>query len=1265
MNQVLWKDVVREIRHSLPRFLSIIAIIMLGVAFFIGIRAAGPSMLDTSRAFYHQHQMPHGWVQGTYGLNQEDMNVLKQADKQVDWLAMTTVQASIHPGNETLKVFPWSNKPQENFFHVVAGRAPQASGEIVLDDQYQQTDVAKEMTFKLGDELTLSMDDHSGQTSQPHLQQETYKVVGFVESPLYFERTARGMGAEDGFAAVVSQDITGDIYTEAYFWQQGLSNQQAFSDEWEDVLTHLGETLEDALKSRPDQRLIQVKTLAQEDIDQGQKDIDQGYHDLRQGKSELEQAKETLEENRQKLHEAQSELEEGQQELQSGQDKYAQGLVDAHKGEKDLKEAEATLKKHQEDYQQGEKEYQAGLKAYQDQLAQGLKDLKNQQAKIDAQAQGLASTKQELDQEQANLDNQWKHISQETGLSVDQIQAGGMDPGQYQAQRQALESQIADLQAQVPLSQKQSDLQSQLALLEDQEASLQTQIAALTEDGTQADHLASLQAELTQILTQKEQVMDQLAQIRPLADIQADIQAAKADLEQLVEQYQGMRALMQEMGPQIQALKDGQVRLDQAWAKYHSGKQAMEEGQAQLNQAWVQYRQQENSLPQPLQEAKDKLAQAKQELDQGQVDLKKGKEAAKTGQDKLAQAFLDLESGRRDWAKGRQKYEEGMAEWLDGQADYQAGEKDYQEAYPQAIADLEKGQKDLDQARKDLRNLLKPQYMVSSTVDDDVYQGIANNAKQLNVIANIFPVFFLAIAVLVTYSTIKRMTQEQRNYMGTLKQLGYSDQAILSKFLVYAGLAATLGIILGLIVGYRVFPPVVLAAYNIMYHFNQPVVHYAPGWMAVIALIAYLTAFIPAYFSPKKLLDDAPVNLLRPQAPRSGNKTFIENWQALWRRLSFKRKMTVRNLLRYKGRNLMTMLGVAGCTMLIVTGYGISNTISGIVSEQFDRIHTYDAFVIMDQEASQTDRMAVQDFLSEDSGVQAFVPMSQQSVETDLKGIPNQTVTVLMPMEDDWQNFETYFQLNERTSPEKHLTIPKGQVIITERLEEFVHSRNKETLPFVYDGLKADLTVSAVTENYVGHYMYMHAQDFQEAFKEKPKLNAFYVDYKGHPSQELRDQIADLEGVLTTLNIEDTAEGLQQSLGSLDLITLVLVISAAGLAFIVLYNLTNINIAERMKELATIKVLGFYSKEVSLYIYDEILVLTFLGASLGLIFGYGLTYFIMKTMQLNNVLFYPRVHWDSYLYSFALTFVFSGIVMFIMHRKIRQIDMVEALKAVE
>ena len=574
----------------------------------------------------------------------------------------------------------------------------------------------------------------------------------------------------------------------------------------------------------------------------------------------------------------------------------------------------------------------------------------------------------------------------------------------------------------------------------------------------------------------------------------------------------------------------------------------------------------------------------------------------------------------------------------------------------------ELGKSDLQTAKSELSEV---SYVVSNRQNFSSYSTLADNAKKLNVIANLFPVFFFAIAILVVYSTVKRMAYEQRNYMGTMKQMGYTNIQIISKFIIYAGLACLLGVILGIYLGYKIFPPLIIGAYNLMFYLDEVKVVQSNRWNLIVGCISLLCALVPAIYPPIKMLQKAPAYLLTPEPPKQGKKIWLENLTVLWDRLNFNRKMALRNLFRYKGRNLMTLIGVSGCTMLITTGLGISDTISGLVSEQFDSIQRYDATIYLEEELTSHQLSQIMEKVAAISGVQNTIPIySQKYTSNDKNGVESEInlVVPLVPSED----FNKFVRLHTRQEPHSLLNLDQTGPLMTERLAELYPLDEGSQLILEKDSQAYSVKIERVIENYVLHYVYMSATDFNEIFENKAHGNALLVNYYDHVNvNQLEDAIGDLEHVLSIVNINTIRNMASQSMDSLGLITLVLIIAAAGLAFIVLYNLTNINIEERIKELATIKVLGFYSKEISLYVYEEIMYITCFASLIGLGLGRILTQLIMKQMQMEDMLFYPYISMTSYGLSIVLTLIFSSLVMLLMHGKIRKINMVEALKGVD
>lgn len=1287
---MLWKDVWREIKKSFPRFLSIMAIIALGVAFFIGIKAASPSMIATSQAYFRENHFPHGQVQGTYGIDSDDFDLLKQVN--LDWLPMSTVRANLTPGDLTVKVYPLAEKPEQNFFRLTKGRLPQAENELAIDSQVLEYYQDKpDLTINLGDWIELkSKDSGTSDQAAPKLKNERFKVVGFVESPIYFERTNRGNESIDIFAVSTASAIQADIYTDAFFWDRQLMDAQAYEPAWEEQLRADKSKINQVLAGRGEAKLSKLTKEAEDEIAAKQAELDQASSELDQGQKDLDQESTHLQSASLEIQQGYQELAAGQAKLDQGKLQYQNGLEQYQQGANQLAEQEQILNAYQASYDQGLAQYQlaesllnGGLADILSQLNLNQEQLESGLAALEAGRESLVLGQSTYDSTLASVENQLRDLLPagiDNFAELESLLA--TYPGLIDQIRQEIKALESQESAQIP---NESSLNAEnLASLEAERAQLAEEIEILlsqagtwdeTSDSEEGDPAIN-QAELDQLMAEL-QALDQkllaaYEEIQASQDSTSPDESISLEIDQLLDQLQQVQVessqqndIYQTWLKQIQSFLHAKDVLESGWQRYQSEKDRLNQASLDLASAWQEIASYQQLSPSLLESASRDLEAGRLQLESGRNALAAGKEELAAAWQELLAAQAQIEAGQASLEAGRQTLGSAEAAYKQGQSTYQSAAAEYASIYPEALAEIQSGQEALESARQALRKLLTPEFILKLSQEDPAYLSVRDNANQLNVISNIFPVFFLFIAVLVSFTTIKRMTSEQRNFMGTLKQLGFADIDILKKFVVYAGAATLLGTILGLLSGYAIFPKVILKAYNIMFLFDQPVIVYSAAWILAVSGIALATGLVPAIASPKQLLKQSPAALLRPPAPRSGKKILLEKISFIWKALSFKSKMTVRNLIRYKGRNAMTLLGVAGCTMLIVTGFGISNTISGILDQQFKNIQTFDAIVILEEGTEAKEINRIQEGLSKNPQIKSFVPIYQTSLQSRVDHISNQDINLIVPMDQNLKTFNQLVHLHQRQQPKTQLPIKKGQIYISERLEEFVNSQERGHLPVSYGNLQQDIPVTQVVENYIGHYMYMSIEDYRKFMLEDPKVNAFYIDYAGKNHRQVKEALMDQDAILTVFEISDLASGIESSLGSLDLITVVLIVSAAGLAFVVLYNLTNINIEERLKELATIKVLGFYSHEVTLYIYDEILVLTLLGSVFGMGLGYGLTHFIMKTMQLNNVLFYPRVHLLSYVYSFLLTIFFSAIVMAVMHRKIRQIDMVEALKAVE
>lgn len=590
-----------------------------------------------------------------------------------------------------------------------------------------------------------------------------------------------------------------------------------------------------------------------------------------------------------------------------------------------------------------------------------------------------------------------------------------------------------------------------------------------------------------------------------------------------------------------------------------------------------------------------------------------------------------------------------------------AAETAYTPAYDALI---ERHASETEEALKDSPELPKV-YVTDRTINPG-YAEYKDNADRLSAIAAAFPVFFFLIAALVSLTTMTRMVEEQRLQIGTLKALGYGAMDIMAKFLVYGTLASLAASVAGLAVGFTVFPGIIYNAYSQLYNLPDVILSFYPDY-AIISIIVALgcTAMTAMIAARVELRSNASV-LMRPKAPKSGQRILLERFTFLWKRLSFVQKVTARNLFRYKQRMFMTVIGVAGCTALILTGFGLKDSIGSIAGKQFGGIMKYSALVAFHENAPAADQASYAELIKEETAVTGTLDVLQEAVTARAKGVNDQEVRIFVP--SAVEELAPFVNLKDRITDEQKVLTDEGAVI-TEKLAILYDLAPGDSLTVLDSNNEAfQIRVAAVTENYVLHYAYMTPAYFTEVFGREPDYNTQLLSYSAQDKQ-WEDNFGEkltANGQVAVVSFSSSVGGaFDETMKSMDVVMVVLIVSAAALAFVVLYNLTNINVSERVRELSTIKVLGFYDKEVTMYIYRENILLTLLGILSGSLLGILLHSFVLSTAELDATMFARLIKWQSYGYAALLTLLFSGIVMAFMHLKLKRIHMIEALKSVE
>jgi len=547
------------------------------------------------------------------------------------------------------------------------------------------------------------------------------------------------------------------------------------------------------------------------------------------------------------------------------------------------------------------------------------------------------------------------------------------------------------------------------------------------------------------------------------------------------------------------------------------------------------------------------------------------------------------------------------------------------------------------------------------------YTEFKDDAARMDAIASVFPFFFFGVAALVSLTTMTRMVDEERTQIGSLKALGYPRRSIAMKYTSYAALASVLGGIAGLLTGFQLFPRVIYNAYLIVN--RLPPIH--PPFRMELAWITLLTAVVctslAALFSILSSLHATPATLMRPKAPKIGKRVFLEKIHFIWKRMGFIEKVTARNLFRYKKRFFMTVIGIAGCTALILTGFGLKDSITGLVDKQYGGIMKYDLQIVFSNKIEDLKTDKTYSWLADSSEIKSITPVSAQAVKAgSSKKADTIQATLIVP--EDTVDFLSYADLHKRVGKEA-IPFSNAGVILTEKLAYLnnVSVGDKITLRGI-DDKDISVTVLGICENYIYHYIYMTPALYEELYgSHAPVTTAFakLTDNSAGAIDDFKHTLMSQSNIAGTIFVPLIKGNFSNVFTSLNYVILVLIMSAFALAMVVLYNLTNININERVREIATIKVLGFYDMEVSTYVFRENAIITILGAGLGLVLGVFLHGFVVRTAEIDMIMFGRDIAPVSFLISFALTLLFSLLVNVVMHFCLRKISMVESLKSVE
>lgn len=1203
MSKALLKDTFRSISRTKARFISIILIVALGIGFFAGIKATAPDMKETANRYFVTNNLMDLRVLSTVGFEEADVEAIRQVEGVQSVMPAYFADGLVKVNGENLVDMDGSA------FSVRAHSLNMA----MLEQWKNGTNDAAYMNRPTLIEGEWPKNANECLVDRSELSTpEEFKIGSTITMESDREDLNDSM-------ATTEFKIVGIVESPYYIsFERGnslvgsgkvgafiLVPDTAFkTDYYTDLYIKVNGTTANSFDAYGDE----YDKLMAPVIEQ----IEAIGKDRAPVRAEILRPEMTAKLEQARVDYAQAEV-DTQQKIDDARKQLDEALEFAKNGDQILKDKQeefnSTLSAAQQEYASGKAEHSAGLDQYYQKLAER-----------NAAAAKLNQARNELNTSQLA----------------------------YEKNKEKLDA------AEKQINQAKTDISNG----ENQIRMLKQMIA--TAESVAGDLGSSNNASYEELLKRAEEVFGPdstvVKQIKELSNITAGgmVQEAAQALTKYLGDYKD------DLAKEQNNLTAAKSKLASAQADYAKNEAALKAAKTKLDSASAEISAKEAQLKavdEQLASAKDQLQQAGFTLDFGQLQLST----------QQSQALMELQQAQQKLKEAKQAA--------------QTGEEEFQKKKAEAETELSRAKLRLSAGEQKLNDLSSAKWVVSDRNDIPGFTGYGQTADRTKAFAQVFPIFFFLIAALICLTTMTRMVEEERTQLGTLKALGYDNKAIVSKYIIYAILASLIGSVIGLAVGFVVLPLAISAAYGIMY--TLPTVHlqFILSYALIGTAIAILSTVGATFLACYKELATCPAQLMRPRAPKAGKRVLLEKIPFIWKHLNFTSKVTVRNIFRNKRRFLMTAFGVAGCTALLLTGFGLNDSISAIINKQFNDggIAMYDAQLVLKDPVltdGSTEAPIITKLKDNNDIKNAMLTCMKVLHGHSDRSDEELEVNVLVPQNS--KQLADFVKLQNRKSGEK-LTLPDDGVLITEKLASKTNTDvGDEIIVTKSDGSEVRLKVAGITENYTFHYIYISQALYEQTFGEQAQFNYVMAQLKDELKAEktekgeestrkgqLATELMKMPEINAVVYTTQTIDTFNNVINALSLVVAVFIIAAAALAFVVLYNLSNININERVRELATIKVLGFYDKEVDAYIYRENVFLTLIGIALGLVAGIFLHRFVVNVAEVDVVMFGRTIGWLSYVLAAAMTALFAVLVNWIMHFRLKKISMVESLKSVE
>ena len=1177
MSRALLLDILRTIRQTKSRFISIIIIVALGAGFFVGVKATGPSMNKTANEYFEENNLMDIRVQSTLGLTEADVEAIRKvegvsgvmAEKFVDALVLVNGKPEIDIDGSQISTRAYGinlTMLQEFYYGVdnpnfinrptlIEGTYPVKNNQCLVDASALSTPES----YKIGNYIRLEADSNTDLSGVSVLE---YEIVGIIRSPYYlsFERgnSLVGSGKIGTFIYIPESVFTNDYYSEIYVTVNGADKLDPNSSEYDNLIDTVSERIKAVSASCVSVRAQELRETLPDEIARAQKDYNEN-------KAKVDDAIKTAEEQIQLY----------QKYVDNPEESYNEAVSTAANA---LGLAENEFNGSQAEYLKAVETYNANLEAYKAARA----EQENQYAKLE------------------------------------------------EAERQYNSAQTA-------LSAAQTSVNSAKQLVSSTESVISSTSSVLTsleewQNGNQDG------SQLSEILSSLQGINPDLyASISSLSAVSMATEAIGL-INPYLEQQKGQLASYEaQLADSQKQLDDYSAKFQQAALVLDGAKKAYNEADAKLDASYDQ-----------LNDFYNQLEGTKTQLSTAQIELMLNQNSVSSDLDTLKMVIANA------------------PEYL------QKAKDEYNRIKTETEIKLIQAENSIEKAIDTYNNLDSSKWNLYNRDATPGYTGYANSVKNVDSLANIFPVIFFLVAALVSLTTMSRMVEEERTQMGTMKALGYSNGTVMAKYIIYSLFASIIGSVAGIIIGIYALPFAINKAYSIMFTLPSLIFEFPVVYILLGMLIAIATTIIASVIAATKELKVNPAALMRPKAPKPGKRVLLEHIGFIWKRMKFTSKVTVRNLFRRKARFIMTVIGIGGCTALILASSGLYASVNGLMAKQFDNggIAKYDVqFAFSEQQSNDS---AVMQMLKNDSRVTSIMLSSMQSV-TGGSDANEKTSDIYMFVPHESARLSEFISLQNRKTGEE-LVLDNTGAIVTEKFANDAEiSIGDKIWVETSDGNRVYIPIANITENYTFNYVYL-SQDLYQYLFQKPVEYSYAIgtiddsiisDSTSTKKASFATELMANSSINAVAYISDTIDTLEEVIGVLSIIIGIFLFAAGLLAFIVLYNLSNINVSERQRELATIKVLGFHDKEVSAYIYRENIILTIIGIAFGLFAGIFVHKLLLEYCSVDAVMYVQDLSWISFVIAGVLTAVFAVIVNVFMRKKITAISMVDSLKAVE